>query len=298
MQTKTNVFTKKMNHMKTGLVLEGGGMRDMFTAGILDVLMHRKVRFDGIIGVSAGATFGCNYKSHQPGRTLRYNKAMSKNWRYCSLRSLITTGDLVGAEFAYHILPTEIDIFDNETYKSDTTCFCVVCTDADSGKPVYHTIPEFDYNGLEWLRASASLPIVSRPVKIDGLTLLDGGISDSIPLKHWQEEGYERNVVILTQPEGFTKKPTKIMPLFRIFCRKYPAIIEAMAQRHNMYNAQLNYLQSEKEKGSTLVLCPPKPINIGRTEMDPDKMQHIYDDGVKYAEAHIDIILNFLNNKK
>lgn len=297
MQTKLNVFTKT-NHMKTGLVLEGGGMRDMFTAGILDVLMQHKVTFDGIIGVSAGATFGCNYKSHQPGRTLRYNKAMCKNWRYCSLRSLITTGDLVGAEFAYHILPTEIDIFDNETYKSDTTTFCVVCTDAESGQPVYHTIPEFDYKGLEWLRASASLPIVSRPVKIDDLTLLDGGISDSIPLKHWQEEGYERNVVILTQPEGFTKKLTKIMPLFRIFCRKYPAIIEAMAKRHNMYNAQLNYLQSEKKKGNTLVLCPPKPINIGRTEMNPDKMQQIYDDGVKYAETHIDKILNFLNNNK
>lgn len=280
--------------MKTGLVLEGGGLRDLFTAAILDVMMDHELHFDGIIGVSAGATFGCNYKSHQRGRSLRYNKAYAHDWRYCSLRSLITTGDLVGAEFAYHTLPTELDPFDNEAYRADPTQFCVVCTDAHTGEPVYHHVPTFDREGLEWLRASASLPIVSRPVSIGGRLLLDGGISDSIPLRHWQQEGYERNVVILTQPAGFVKKPTSILPLFRIFCRRYPAIISAMACRHEMYNAQLDYLRSEAAKGQTLVLCPDVPITIGRTEMNPDKMQAVYDQGLAYARANIHRILAFM----
>lgn len=281
--------------MQTGLVLEGGGLRDLFTAGILDVCMEHNIRFDGIIGVSAGATFGCNYKSLQPGRTLRYNLAMAGDWRYCSLRSLITTGDLVGAEFAYHILPTEIDVFDNETFQRTPTEFVVVCTDALTGQPVYHRVDSFDYEGLEWLRASASLPIVSRPVQVGGYTLLDGGISDSIPLRHWQEAGYERNVVILTQPREFRKKKTSIMPLFRIFCWKFPAIIAAMARRHEMYNAQLDFLADEEKKGNTLILAPEAPINIGRTEMNPTKMQEVYDAGRKYGEENIQSIADFLN---
>lgn len=281
--------------MKTGLVLEGGGLRDLFTAGILDIMMERSICFDGIIGVSAGATFGCNYKSHQIGRSLRYNKKMAGNWRYCSIRSLLTTGDLVGAVYAYHTLPTEIDVFDNDTFTSDPTEFCIVCTDALKGEPIYHRVQSFNYEGLEWLRASASLPIVSRPVHMDGHIMLDGGITDSIPLKYWQSQGYERNIVILTQPSGFLKKRTKLMPFFQIFCRKYPAIIEAMGRRHEMYNAQLDYLASEQKKGLTLVLCPEQAIDIGRTEMNTDKMQQVYDYGLDYAKRHIEKIEQFMN---
>lgn len=281
--------------MKTGLVLEGGGLRDLFTAAILDVMMERGIRFDGIIGVSAGATFGCNYKSHQPGRTLRYNKQMAGDWRYCSVRSWITTGDLVGAEFTYHTLPTEIDIFDNETFQQDPTDFCLVCTDALTGRPIYHRVQSFDREGLEWLRASASLPIVSRPVKVGGYTMLDGGISDSIPLQYWQSQGYERNLVILTQPAGFQKKLTRLMPLFRLFVRRYPAIIQAMGRRHEMYNAELAYAAAEQQKGNTLVLCPDEPLDIGRTEMNPDKMQQIYEKGLAYAYEHIDEVERFVS---
>lgn len=282
--------------MKTGLVLEGGGLRDMFTAGILDILMDAAVSFDGIIGVSAGATFGCNYKSHQPGRSLRYNKNEAGNWRYCSLRSWITTGDLIGAEYAYHTLPKERDVFDNDTFMADPTRFAVVCTDVETGRPVYHDIESLDDEGLEWLRASASLPIVSQAVKVGGLKLLDGGITDSIPLAYWQSEGYERNVVILTQPAGFVKKRTRLMPFFRLFCRQYPAIIKAMACRHEMYNAQLEYLKREADKGNTLILCPEHTLDIGRTEMKPEKMQRIYDEGVAYGKAHLQDIRNFLTS--
>lgn len=286
---------KTNKNMKTGLVLEGGGLRDLFTAAILDVMMEAGVRFDGIIGVSAGATFGCNYKSHQPGRALRYNKNMAGNWRFCSLRSWLTTGDLVGAEFAYHTLPLEIDVFDNAAFKADPTRFCIVATDAESGRPHYQYLDSLDDEGLEWLRASASLPIVSRAVVREGHRYLDGGITDSIPLAFWQQEGYDRNVVILTQPAGFTKKRTSIMPLFHIFCRRYPAIIEAMRRRHEMYNAQLAYLEQEKAKGNTLILCPDAPIAIGRTEMKPDKMQQVYDQGLAYAKAHLQEIIDFVS---
>lgn len=280
--------------MKTGLVLEGGGLRGLFTAGILDVMMEAGLQFDGIIGVSAGATFGCNYKSHQPGRTIRYNKQMAGNWRYCSLRSWIVTGNLVGADFAYHKLPLEIDPFDNQAFGKDPAEFCVVCTDVDTGTPVYHRITTFDHEGLEWLRASASLPVVSRVVEVGGRRMLDGGISDSIPLQYWQSQGYKRNVVILTQPQGFRKHPTRLMPVFRLCCRRIPAVITAMQHRHEMYNAQLDYLHSQQLAGNTLVLCPDSAIDIGRTEMDVVKMQQVYDDGVAYGREHLAEIQRFV----
>lgn len=280
--------------MKTGLVLEGGGLRVLFSVGIMDVMMEHGIRFDGIIGVSAGATMGCNYKSHQPRRALRYNLRFSHDWRYCSLRSWLLTGDLIGAEYAYHHIPTKLDIFDNDTFSADPTAFCIVCTDTRTAQPVYHHLHALDYEGLEWLRATASLPIVSRPVEVGGKRLLDGGICNSIPLRYWQQQGYDRNIVILTQPTGFRKKRTKLMPIIRIGCRKMPQIVKAMARRHLMYNAQLDYVCAEAQRGNTLLLCPPEPLKIGRTEMDPTKMQRIYDAGVDYARQHIDEILRFV----
>ena len=224
--------------MKTGLVLEGGGMRGLFTAGVMDVMMEYGIRFDGIVGVSAGASFGCNYKSHQIGRVLRYNIRFKDDPRYMGLRSLLKTGNLVAAEFSYHTLPKELDVFDFDAYNADPAEFHVVCTDVLTGEPVYHRIDFMDDDGLEWIRASASMPLVSKPVNIDGKLLLDGGISDSIPLRYFQGQGFERNLVILTQPKGFYKKRTKLMPLFHLFSSRYPAIVQAMSRRHLMYNEE------------------------------------------------------------
>ena len=184
--------------MKKGLVLEGGGLRALFTAGVTDVMMENRIRFDGLIGVSAGATFGCNYKSEQPGRALRYNINFKDDPRYMSWRSFLKTGDLVGAEFSYHVLPNQLDIFDYETFRRNPMEFHVVCTDAETGEPVYKQLDDMTDEGLDWIRASASMPIVSRPVQLEGRKLLDGGIGNSIPLKHFQEIGYERNIVVLT----------------------------------------------------------------------------------------------------
>lgn len=280
--------------MKTGLVLEGGGMRGLFTAAILDVLMENDVHFDGIVGVSAGATFGCNYKSLQPGRVLRYNMRFRKDPRYMGLRSLLRTGDLVGGSFSYHYLPTKLDIFDVETFRNNPVEFHLVCTDVDKGTPVYYRMDEVNYTSLEWLRASASMPIVSRPVEIGDLRLLDGGISDSIPLKYFESEGFTRNIVILTQPRGFKKKRTKLMPVFHATMRRYPAIIEAMSRRHEMYNSQLDYIEQQEKAGKCLVICPEGTLPISRTSQNPKKMQHVYDMGRKVGETYLEQIKAFL----
>ena len=280
--------------MKKGLVLEGGGLRALFTAGVTDVMMENQIKFDGLIGVSAGATFGCNYKSEQIGRALRYNIAYKDDPRYMSWRSFLKTGDLVGAEFSYHVLPNELDIFDYETFRRNPMEFHIVCTDAETGEPVYKQLDDMTSEGLDWIRASASMPIVSRPVCLGGRKLLDGGIVNSIPLKHFQELGYERNIVVLTQPKGFFKKRTKLMPLFHLTMRKYPAIIKAMGRRHLMYNEQLRYLAEEERKGNTLLIYPEDTLPIGRTEQNEQKMRCVYQMGRNAAEGRLQEIRNFL----
>ena len=280
--------------MKTGLVLEGGGMRGLFSAGVMDVMLEHGIRFDGIVGVSAGATFGCNYKSHQLGRVLRYNIRFKDNPRYMGLRSLLRTGDLVGAEFSYHTLPNELDVFDFDTFINDPAEFHVVCTDVETGEPVYHRIDDMDDEGLDWIRASASMPLVSRPVSLGGHLLLDGGISDSIPLRYFQGQGFDRNVVILTQPKGFFKRRTKLMPLFHLFMRRYPAIVQAMSRRHLMYNDELSYLDEQERRGNILLICPQDTLPIGRTEQKEAKMRHVYGMGQQTGEDMIQTIKDFL----
>ena len=195
--------------MKKGLVLEGGAMRGIFTAGVIDVLLENDIYFDGVIGVSAGACFGCNYVSKQIGRTLRYNLKYCQDPRYCSVRSLIKTGDMFGADFCYHDIPETLDPFDTETFVASSTEFYVVATDIESGEPVYRKMTDCKGEDLEWIRASASMPLASRIVEIDGGKYLDGGIADSIPLDAFQKMRYEKNVVILTRPDGYKKSPNK-----------------------------------------------------------------------------------------
>ncbi len=270
--------------MKTGLVLEGGAMRGLFTAGVLDVLYRAGIRFNGIIGVSAGAVFGCNYKSGQPGRVLRYNKRFCQTWRYCSFRSWLLTGDLFGAKFCYHDLPDKLDLFDCETYRQDPTDFYVVCTDVRTGKAVYRSLPEVDDDCFEWMRASASMPLVSRIVRVGGGGYLDGAVADSIPLAYFESIGFGKNVVILTQPAGFVKKPTRGMGLCRLFLRKYPAFVEALANRHAVYNEAVKLVEKRAAAGDVFLIRPEEPLPIGRLCHDPELLQKTYDIGVQTGE--------------
>lgn len=278
---------------KVGIVLEGGAMRGMFTAGILDVMLENGVTVDGVIGVSAGATFGCNFKSKQIGRSIRYNKRFCKDKRYCSLKSLITTGDLYGADFCYNQIPNELDIFDYETYRKNPVEFYVVASDVEKGIPVYKKLETCDENDLTWMRASASMPMVSTPVKVDGYTLLDGGITDSIPLKYFESIGFDKNIVILTQPKEFVKKKASLVFLMKLFMKKYKKIVEAMAQRHSVYNQETKYVFEKEKTGNVLVICPEKSLGISRTEKDPLELERVYQEGRRLALQKLEEIKTF-----
>ena len=282
--------------MKKGLVLEGGAMRGLFTAGILDVLMEHDIWPDGVIGVSAGAAFGCNMKSKQPGRALRYNKNLVNDWRYSSLRSLLTTGDYFGGDYAYHYVPRHIDYFDVDTFSKNPMEFWVVCTNVGTGKAEYKRLTEVDYDSLEYIRASASMPIAARIVTVDGKKMLDGGIADSIPLRFFQQQGYEKNLVVLTQPAGYVKKRSPLMPLMRMWLRRHPRIVQALEDRPAMYNAELDYVKEEELKGKTLVLRPRNKLTIGHISHNPDDMQMTYDQGREVALEHLEEIKAFFQS--
>ena len=274
--------------MKKGLVLEGGAMRGLFTAGIIDVMMEAKVEPDGLIGVSAGAAFGCNYKSRQPGRAIRYNKRFARDKRYCSWQSWLKTGNLYNADFGYRIIPTQYDIFDDKAFEENPMEFYAVCTDVETGKPVYKKLEKSGQLTYDWIRASASMPLASKVVELEGMKVLDGGVADSIPLEYFESIGYEKNMVILTQPDGYVKEHNKLMPLMRLSLRKYPNMIEAMNNRHIMYNKELSYVYQAESTGRALVIRPEVPLPIGHISHNPDEMQRVYEigrtTGMKYIE--------------
>ena len=279
--------------MKSGLVLEGGAFRGLFTSGVIDVMMEHDVWPQGIIGVSAGAAFGCNYKSRQRQRAIRYNKDYAKDSRYSGVRSLLTTGDYFNAQFAYHTMPRELDIFDNEAFERNPMEFYAVCTDVETGQPVYKLLDRATDATYDWIRASASMPLMSRIVELEGHKLLDGGVADSIPLAYFESLGYQRNVVVLTQPLGYQKAHNKLMPLLRLSLRKYPRMIQALDERHLMYNHQLAYVAQAEAEGRCLVIRPDGPIPIGHVSHDPAKMQRVYDMGRAEGERRIADIIRF-----
>lgn len=281
-----------------GMVLEGGAMRGMFTAGVLDVMMEQKLRVDGLMGVSAGAVFGCNYKSGQIGRTIRYNTRYCRNWRYASFRSLLLTGDLFGEKFCYHDIPETLDPFDKEAFRANPAAFWCVCTDVETGEAVYHRCEDGGAEDLKWFQASASMPLASRIVRVGGRQLLDGGVADSIPLRAMEGLGYQRNIVILTQPEGFVKKPNSLMPVMRIALRKYPKLLETLARRHENYNASTAYVQQQEKAGACLVIRPPHRLDVKQVEKDPGKLQAAYQLGREEAEKRLAEIRAFIGEEK
>ena len=280
--------------MKKGLIMEGGAMRGMFTAGVIDVLMEHGIGFDGAIGVSAGAAFGCNYKSKQIGRVIRYNTRFCQDRRYGGFRILLKEGNFYSRKFCYEEVPLKYDVFDYDTYESNPMAFYIVCTDVDTGKAEYHKYEDRHDHGFEWIRASASMPLVSRMVEIDGRRYLDGALADSIPVQYFESLGYDRNVVILTQPEGFRKKPDSLLPLMKVYYRKFPKLVEAIASRHEQYNATLDYIALREAAGNLLVIRPLEKLPIRRTEKDPDKLRQVYEMGRRTAEARIEEIQKYL----
>ena len=270
-----------MREKKTGLVLEGGGMRGIYTAGVLDVFMENGITFDGVIGVSAGAIHGCSFVSGQKGRSIRYYMKYCRNWQFMSFRSLLLTGNIAGEKFCYHTLPEKLDPYDYEAFKKSPTKFYVGCSNVETGKPEYIRITDMK-NQIDVIRASASLPYVSRLVKTEGMKLLDGGCTDSIPLMKFREMGFTKNVVILTRPKGYQKEPEQLA-MAKIRYRKYPAFVEALSHRHERYNESLRQIEELEKMGEIFVLRPDEPLKIGRLERSPEKLQQVYDIGRRDA---------------
>ena len=281
-----------MSEMK-GLVLEGGGFRGMYTCGVIDVFMENGICFDEVVGVSAGAAFGCNIKSKQIGRALRYNKRFCRDSRYSGLKSFIKTGDLYNKEFAYGIVPTILDPFDTKTFRENPLKFTVVCTDIHTGNPVYHEIQNGDATDIEWIRASASIPIVSKPVKLDGYELLDGGVSDSIPV-NWMLERSDKTVIVLTRDKSYHKEPMKYIHLLKKAFKEYPNLQKALENRYIVYNKTLDEIEQLEREGKVFVIRPSKPIACAMIEKDPDHLQEIYNIGRRDALHYLEDLKKYL----
>lgn len=269
-------------------------MRGLFSCGVMDVFLEEGIDFDGAAGISAGACFGCNFKSRQKGRALRYNMRYSRDPRYCSFRSLLKTGDLYGVDFCYRELPEVLDPFDKKTFAENPMEFYVGATDVDTGRIVYHRCTDGGERDMRWMQASASMPMVSRIVEVDGYRLLDGGIVDPVPYRFMEEAGYDRNVYILTQPKGFQKEKSRAMPLMRLALRDTPRIVEAMEARHEVYNRQLAEIGEKEKRGEILVIRPPESLGISRTEHDPNELERVYQTGRREAYRMLPEIRSFL----
>ena len=270
-------------------------MRGMFTAGVMDVMMEHGIDFDGVIGVSAGAAFGCNYKSGQIGRVIRYNTRFCADKRYGGLGVLLREGNIFSTPFCYEEVPLKHDVFDFDAYDRNPMEFYVVCTDIESGKAVYHRYEGLQDHRFDWIRASASMPLVSQIVEINGMKLLDGGVADSIPVRYFESIGYDRNVVILTQPESYVKKKNPMMPLVKLKYRRFPKLIEAMANRHVGYNETLEYIRIKEETGELLVIRPEEPLNIKKVEKNPEELRRVYELGRAAGQRRLAEIREFLD---
>ncbi len=283
--------------MKTGLVMEGGGMRGVFTAGVIDVFMENGIEFDGAVGVSAGACFGFNIKSRQIGRALRYNVNYCKDKRYCSWYSFLTSGDIFNVDFCYREIPYELDPVDFKAFRENPLTFYAVCTDLETGGPYYAKIDTCNERDFDIIRASASLPMVSHIVPVDGRLLQDGGTADSIPLRFFENEGYERNIVILTRPRGYIKKKSSMAPFMAWLYRKYPNYARAIKERHIMYNEETAYVDRREREGAALVIAPEVPVPADRIEHDADKLKATYELGRQAALSRLDAIRAFLKGE-
>lgn len=268
--------------MKVGLVLEGGGLRGIFTAGVLDVFLDEHIHIDGAIGVSAGALFGVNLPSKQKGRALRYNKKYAKDKRYMGLHSLLTTGNIVNRDFAYYELPSKLDPFDQQAFEDSGMDFWVTVTNVETGEPEYIKIDNV-FEQMEAFRATSSMPIVSKIVEIEGKKYLDGGVSDSIPVQKFIEMGYDKIIVVLTRPLEYRKKPSS-MWLFKRFYKKYPKLVQRWENRYAEYNQAVEQIIQLNEKQQIFVIRPSRTVKISRLETDVNKIQAMYDLEVEDAK--------------
>ncbi|MBP3926893.1 MAG: patatin family protein [Clostridium sp.] len=281
--------------VRYGLVLEGGGMRGIYTAGVLDVFLDQGIRFDGVIGVSAGAIHGASFVSGQMGRSIRYYKKYCRDRHFMSWWSFFTTGDIVGRKFCYQDLPERLDPYDYNAFDKSGIEYYVGCSNVETGKPEYIRITDMRKQ-MDYMRASASLPYVSRIVRIDGKKLLDGGCTDSVPLTAFRKLGFSRNVVILTRPKGYVKEPEN-QKLAALFFHRYPAFARALKNRHLFYNQNIKEIERLEASGEAFVIRPSVTPAIGRMDHDPEKIQKTYEIGRRDALQQLTALNQWLEKE-
>jgi len=282
---------------KLGMVLEGGGMRGVYTAGVLDFFMDQDFYPDGIVGVSAGACHATSYISKQRGRNYRVNTAYLGGKEYLSLHSLLKEGSLFGMDFIFHRIPEELDPYDYDTYRNAHIDFVAVSTDVETGKAYYHVVqdPKAD---IDYIQASSSLPLLSKMVVKQGRKLMDGGVGDSIPVSYMIKRGYEKNIVVLTQCATYRKGKNNLMPLIRRQYKQYPKFVEALADRHIRYNQTLDELTKLEKDGKVFIIRPSKPVTISRIEKNLDKLYALYTEGYQDAKNRYEDMLKFIKDAR
>ena len=278
--------------IKAGLVVEGGGMRGVYSSGVLDFFIEKDLFFENNYGVSAGACHLCSYLAKQYKRAFRVNVDYLNDKRYCSVHSLLKTGNLFGAEMLYDIIPNELDLFDYDTYNKNESNFYVVITDINTGKPEYVKIGDLKKD-IIYVRASSSLPLLAQNVKINDKEYLDGGISDSIPIKKSIADGNKKNVVILTRDSTYRKGKNSL----KLKYKKYPNFVKSMADRYIVYNEILDFIKELEDNGDVFVIRPKKPVNIGRTEKNREKLEALYNDGYNDAKDCYEELLKYLGKE-
>ena len=280
--------------MKVGLVLEGGAMRGMYTAGVLDVFLDNEMKFDGIIGVSAGVLFGVNYLSKQRGRVIRYNKKFIKDKRYMGFWSLLTTGNIINKDFSFYEVPQKLDVFDNETFMKSDIYFFATVSNVETGEPEYIKLNDL-FAQMEVLRATSAMPYVSQIVELENGKYLDGGVSDSIPVEKSKEMGYDKIIVILTRPLDYRKKKPKEF-IAKTYYRKYPKFAKTLNNRYKMYNDTVEKIIELENKKEIFVIRPSKTLKIKRIEKDAEKLQEMYDLGLEDGQKVLEDLKKYLQN--
>lgn len=279
--------------MKVGLVLEGGAMRGMYTAGVLDTFLDNDIKVDGIIGTSAGVLFGVNYPSKQKGRVIRYNKKYCKDKRYMGLHSLITTGNVINKEFSFYEVPYKLDIFDDKTFNESGIDFYATVSNIETGEAEYFKLDKI-LEQMEILRATSAMPFVSEIVEIDGKKYLDGGVTDAIPLDKCKELGYDKIIVVLTRVKEYRKKKSSDF-LAKLMYKKYPKLIDAMNRKYKVYNDTVERIIDSENKKEIFVIRPSRFVKVGRIEKDPERLQEMYDLGIQDAKNSIQELKKYLS---
>ena len=282
---------------QAGLVLEGGGMKGVYTAGVLDLFLDKELEFSSVYGVSAGACNMCSYVAKQRGRALDVNIDYLDSKRYCSVESMILSGDLFNVNTCYNLIPNYLNPIDKETYAAYEGKAYSVVTNLLTGRPEYLRVKDA-VKDIDKVRASSSLPLVSRTVTINGKPYLDGGLSDSIPIQKSIRDGNRKNVVVMTKEIGYRRKPIDSgqLALIKVRYARYPKVAEIMAERHIMYNDCLDYIERLEKSGQVFVSRPQHPNDVRRIERDKVRMKALYDQGYQEAEALYEDLMNYLNS--